>query len=104
MDISSIKDEFNKYAERMLEIRKLSSPDIKKFDNSDDYSKRFDYGLSLTLTDRDRVVFGQAMDVERHSVRDIDYYWFHDMHCAQFIVHYRAKRDSWHVKCEFTPW
>ena len=40
MDISSIKDEFNKYAERMLEIRKLSSPDIKKFDNADDYSKR----------------------------------------------------------------
>ena len=72
--------------------------------NADDYSRRFDYGVSLAVTDRDRFVFGQAMDVEKHTVKDIDYYWFHDMHCAQMILRYRAKRDSWHVSCEFTPW
>lgn len=40
MDLGSIREEFNRYAERMLEIRKLSSPDIKKFDSADEYSKR----------------------------------------------------------------
>ncbi len=40
MKEASLKKEFKEYADRMLEIRKLSSPDIKKFDSPDDYSKR----------------------------------------------------------------
>ena len=72
--------------------------------NTADYAKRLYYGVSVALTKRDRVVFGQAMDLNTHTVRDIDYYWFHDMHCAQIVLRYRAKRDSWHVSWAFTPW
>ena len=58
----------------------------------------------MVLTPRDRFAFGQSMDMQERRVKDIDYYWFHDMHCAQLILRYRAKRDSWQVRCEFTPW
>ena len=72
--------------------------------NTDDYARHLDYGVSVAVTPRDRVVFGQRLDLETNTVKDIDYYWFHDLHCAQLILRYRAKRDSWQVRCEFTPW
>ena len=72
--------------------------------NTDDYARHLDYGISVAVSPRDRVVFGQRLDLETNTVRDIDYYWFHDMHCAQIILRYRAKRDSWHVSWAFTPW
>ena len=72
--------------------------------NTDDYARHLDYGVSVVVSPRDRVVFGQRLDLETNTVRDIDYYWFHDLHCAQVILRYRAKRDSWHVGCQFTPW
>ena len=72
--------------------------------NTADYARRLDYGVSMVLTPRDRFAFGQSMDMQERRVKDIDYYWFHDMHCAQLILRYRAKRDSWQVRCEFTPW
>ncbi len=72
--------------------------------NTDDYARHLDYGISVAVSPRDRVVFGQRMDLGTNTVRDIDYYWFHDMHCAQIILRYRAKRDSWHVSWAFTPW
>lgn len=82
-----------------------SRKDNALFDyGSDDYARRMDYGISVALTPRDRFVFGQTMDMQSRTVRDIDYYWFHDMHCAQIILRYRAKRDSWQVRWEFTPW
>ena len=72
--------------------------------NTADYARQLNYGISVALTERDRVVFGQAMDMKEHTVRDIDYYWFHDMHCAQLILRYRAKRDSIQASMAFTPW
>ncbi len=72
--------------------------------NNDDYARRLDYGISVVVTPRDRIVFGQEMDMSAHTVKDIDYYWFHDMHCSQVVLRYRAKRDSWHVSWQFTPW
>lgn len=71
---------------------------------NDDYSDRFDYGASIALTPRDRLVVGQSMDTMTGTVRDTDYYWFHDFHCVQLIVRRRAKRDSWNVSMEFQPW
>ena len=69
-----------------------------------DYARRLDYGVSVALTPRDRFAFGQSRDMQEHRVKDIDYYWFHDMHCAQLILRYRAKRSSWQVRWEFMPW
>ncbi|MBR1553564.1 MAG: hypothetical protein IJ631_06100 [Schwartzia sp.] len=72
--------------------------------NTDDYARHLDYGVSVAISPRDRVVFGQRLDLETNTVRDIDYYWFHDLHCAQVVLRYRAKRDSWQVRWAFTPW
>ncbi len=70
----------------------------------DSYSRRFDYGLSVALTPKDRLVIGQARDADTHRIMDTDYYWYHDIHCAQLIVRYRAKRDQWKATLEFQPW
>lgn len=70
----------------------------------DSYSHRLDYGASVALTPRDRLVVGESMDVQTGKVQDIDYYWFHDMHCAELIVRRRAKRKEWNVTMEFQPW
>ena len=70
----------------------------------DDYSRKFSFGVSWAFTDRDRIVVGQSFDVETRRQEDIDYYWFHDMHCAQLILRYRAKRSTWNVSMQFTPW
>ncbi|MBQ7515892.1 MAG: LPS-assembly protein LptD [Schwartzia sp.] len=72
--------------------------------NRDDYSKKLSFGVSWAFTDRDRLVIGQAYDAARGRQEDVDYYWFHDMHCAQAIFRYRAKRNSWHFSLQFTPW
>lgn len=71
---------------------------------TDNYSHRFDYGASIALTPRDRLVIGRSVDTQKGETRDIDYYWFHDFHCAQLIVRRRAKRDKWNVTLEFQPW
>lgn len=72
--------------------------------NVADYSRALYAGLSYQLTERDRVVCGMAYDVDRRTIGDVDYYWYHDMHCVQLITRYRAKRDSWSVRLNFTPW
>ena len=69
-----------------------------------DYNKAVYSGFSYQLTDNDRFVCGIAYDVDSHSLRDVDYYWYHDMHCVQLIARYREKRDRWTVKLNFTPW
>ncbi len=70
----------------------------------DSYSNRVDIGASIRLTPKDRLVVGRAIDARKGEIMDIDYYWFHDIHCAQFIVRYRSKRDSWHASWSFAPW
>ena len=70
----------------------------------DDFERKLETGCSLRLTHLDRIVAGTEYDLDRDSLRDVDYYWYHDVHCAQFVVRYRAKRDSWHVSFNFIPW
>lgn len=70
----------------------------------DDYSRALYTGLSYQLTPIDRVVFSTAYDLEAKGLKDIDYYWFHDLHCVQLVARYRAKRDQFSIKVDFTPW
>lgn len=72
--------------------------------NVSDYSRALYTGLSYQLTEHDRIVCGTAYDLDRRTLGDVDYYWYHDMHCVQLITRYRAKRDSWSVRLNFTPW
>ena len=70
----------------------------------DSYSNRVDIGASIRLTPKDRLVIGRAIDAKKGEIMDIDYYWFHDIHCAQLVVRRRSKRDRWNVTLEFQPW
>ena len=35
--------------------------------------------------------------------RKFAYYWFHDMHCSQLILHYEGRDNTWKVKWRFLP-
>lgn len=72
--------------------------------NTSDLARSIKTGVSYVLTDRDRVIIGLQYDEARRSLKDVDYYWFHDMHCSEFIIRYRAKRASWQFRLDFTPW
>jgi len=69
-----------------------------------DVAKAIKTGLSYRIGEHDRLVYGIQYDMENRTLKDIDYYWYHDVHCAQIILRYRAKRKSWQVRWEFIPW
>ena len=72
--------------------------------DQEDYSKVLQAGLSYRLDEHNRIGIGTKYAVDPHQWTDVDYYWFHDLHCSQIILRYRSKQDSWKVKWEFTPW
>ena len=72
--------------------------------NVNDYTKKLEAGFSYRFSDKDRIVIGQNYDMEKKSLKDVDYYWYHDVHCAQVILRYRAKRKIWNIMYQFTPW
>ena len=53
---------------------------------------------------KDRIVVGWAFDGMTNKLMDTDYYWYHNIHCAEVIVRYREKRDQYIVTLQFTPW
>ena len=72
--------------------------------NNDDYAKEFETGFSYVIDDKNRAVVGWRFDAEEGSLRDVDYYWYHDLHCSQLVLRYREKRDRFEVHWRFTPW
>ena len=70
----------------------------------DDYSKKFQAGVSYWLTPKDRVVVGVKVNTDNHKVEDVDYYWYHDLHCSQAVLRWRGKRSKLEVHWEFVPW
>ena len=72
--------------------------------NVNDVGRAVKTGFSYRFSDTDRLVYGLEYDVENRRLKDIDYYWYHDIHCTQLILRYRAKRDSWQVRWQFSPW
>ena len=72
--------------------------------NTDDYSREFETGGSYVIDDKNRFVVGLKFDANQGNLRDVDYYWYHDLHCSQLVLRYREKRDSFEVHWQFTPW
>ena len=70
----------------------------------DDYSKKVVGGVSYRVDERNRLAVGVEYNADAKKFGDVDYYWFHDMHCAQLILCYRSEPNKWKVKLEFTPW
>ena len=72
--------------------------------DQEDYSKVLQTGLSYRLDAHNRIAVGTKYAIDPDRWTDVDYYWFHDLHCSQIILRYRAERNAWKVKWEFTPW
>ena len=70
----------------------------------DDYSRKFDWGVSYRMDHLNRFVVGVKYDVKGHRVADVDYYWYRDLHCSQLILRYRQKRSKLEAHWQFTPW
>ena len=83
--------------------RKTSQNSLFDYD-LDSYPHKLNFGVSWAFTERDRFLFGQAFDARAHKQKEIDYFWFHNMHCAELILRYRAHRKTWHVSLQFAPW
>ncbi|MBQ9478236.1 MAG: LPS-assembly protein LptD [Selenomonadaceae bacterium] len=73
------------------------------FEN-DDYAKKISMGLSWRMDHRNRFVVGLSFDADRSAVQDVDYYWYHDLHCSQVILRWRDRRDKLEAHWQFTPW
>ena len=72
--------------------------------DQEDYSKVLQAGLSYRLDEHNRIGIGTKYAVDPRRWTDVDYYWFHDLHCSQIILRYRSEQNSWKIKWEFTPW
>lgn len=72
--------------------------------DSEDYAKKWESGFSYRIDEHNRIVVGENYDMDSREIKDVDYYWYHDIHCAEMILRYREKRKSWQIHFEFTPW
>lgn len=70
----------------------------------DDYSRKIEAGVSYFITPKDRIAIGTKWNADQHRLEDVDYYWYHDLHCSQSIVRWRGKRKKLEIRWEFTPW
>ena len=70
----------------------------------ENFAKRLEMGFSYRMTDRDRFVIGSRYDLDGKKWANVDYYWYHDMHCSQVILRYRSMTNQWKVSWQFTPW
>lgn len=72
--------------------------------NLDDYSHKFETGLSYRLTDKDRFVAGWKFDTQTGHLKDADFYWYRDLHCSTAVLRWRHKRKKIELHWQFTPW
>ncbi len=80
-----------------------SNNSVFEFD-TDNYSRKIQAGVSYYLTPKDRFVVGVKWNADKHTVEDVDYYWYHDLHCSQAVLRWRGKRKKLEVHWEFVPW
>ena len=72
--------------------------------NLEDYSHRFETGVSYRLTDKDRFVAGWKFDTRTGELKDTDFYWYRDLHCSTAVLRWRHKRKKVEFHWQFTPW
>lgn len=72
--------------------------------NLEDYSSRFETGISYRLTDKDRFVAGFKFNTKDGGLKDVDFYWYRDLHCSTAVLRWRHKRKKLEVHWQFTPW
>lgn len=70
----------------------------------DNYSRKVQTGISYRITPTDRIVAGLSFDTEENELKDIDYYWYHDLHCSTAVLRWRQKRRDFGIHWQFNPW
>lgn len=67
-----------------------------------DYSKKISAGFSYSIDDKNRIVIATGFDASDDlTLRDLDYYWYHDWHCIQTELRYEEKKDKWSIHFNF---
>ena len=100
--LKEFDDRFAAYA-GFAYTKKTSQNSLYDYD-TDSYSHKFSTGLSYKLTEKDRFVVGWKFDTTNGHLKDTDCYWYRDLHCSTLIFRWRAKRDEWDIRWQFTPW
>jgi len=72
--------------------------------NTDDYSKKLEAGFSYRIDELNRLAVGTKYDLDHKIWKNIDYYWYHDLHCSQVIIRYKSRDNAWNIRWQFTPW
>ena len=72
--------------------------------DTDDYSKKLEGGFSYRIDDLNRIAVGTKYDLDHSKWKNIDYYWYHDLHCSQVILRYKSRENKWNIRWQFTPW
>lgn len=72
--------------------------------DTDDYSKKLESGFSYRTDEHNRLVMGTRYDLDHDKWKNIDYYWYHDLHCSEIIVRYKSLQNTWGIRWQFTPW
>ena len=72
--------------------------------DTDDYSKKLEGGFSYRIDDINRIAVGTKYDLDHSKWKNIDYYWYHDLHCSQVILRYKSRENKWNIRWQFTPW
>ena len=69
-----------------------------------DIAKNLASGFSYKIDAKNRLAVEQSYDIAQNRTQDLDYYWYHDIHCAQMEVRYREKRNEVSVKFHLKNW
>ena len=108
--LSTVKEFDSRWAMYATYAYSKNSKETSLFDYGvNDFTRQFRAGVSYQASDRDRFVVGTSynMDDGAFKFNKLDCYWFHDMHCSQFVIqyrHYRDEKDSVKFGWQFTPW
>lgn len=104
-DSTLVKEFNNRWAAYAGYHYKKNNNQNSLFDyDTDDFSRKWEGGFSYRFSDKDRFVVGTKYDADNKEWDHVDYYWFHDMHDAEFILRYKSLTNSWHVEWDFMPW
>lgn len=104
-NIATVKEFDDRWAAYLAYAYSVNNSHNSLFDyDLDSYSRKGQAGFSYRIGDNDRIVMGLGYDVANARLMDVDYYWFHDLHCSQVIMRYRGKRHLFNVMWQFTPW
>lgn len=104
-DVTAVKEYDDRWATYLGYHFSKSNSQNSVFDyDLDSYSEKATAGFSYSFSPKDRVVVGWAFDAETNRLMDTDYYWYHNLHCAELVVRYRGKRQQFKVSAQFAPW